>query len=95
MIHNDRDNQWIVFEYEWVILIKKNQLQMSQNCKLLILTTKAPIKKYKYISKQFIIIIINNNYSCPNPWWEKQDYDFGIYLKNPCKHNKQFQVKYT
>ncbi len=28
-IHNDCDNQWIVFEYEWVILM----FQMSQNNK--------------------------------------------------------------
>ncbi len=25
----------------------------------------------------------------------KQDHNFDIYLNNPCKHNKQFQVKYT
>ncbi len=23
-IHNDGDNQWIVFEYEWVILTRKS-----------------------------------------------------------------------
>ncbi len=23
-IHNDGDNQWIVFEYEWVILSRKS-----------------------------------------------------------------------
>ncbi len=31
----------------------------------------------------------------PSAWWEKRDHNFDIYLKNPCKHNKQFQVKYT
>ncbi len=25
----------------------------------------------------------------------KNEINFGIYVKNPCKHNKQFQVKYT
>ncbi len=44
-IHND--NQWIVFEYEWVFLM----FQMTQNSKLLNLTTKATLKQCKYYSK--------------------------------------------
>ncbi len=31
----------------------------------------------------------------PSAWWEQPDHNFDIHLKNPCKHNKQFQVKYT
>ncbi len=31
----------------------------------------------------------------PRRMMGKRDHNFDIYLKNPCKHNKQVQVKYT
>ncbi len=63
---------------------------MSQNSMLLNLTTKAIIKPCKYPSKtakKLTLLIIHAQV--------QGDHDFDIYLKNPCKHNKQFQVKYT
>ncbi len=66
---------------------------MSQNSKLLSLTTKATIKLCKYNSKtvkNLTILIIH----APVHDGKKRDHNFDIYLKNPCKH-KQFQVKYT
>ncbi len=67
---------------------------MSQNSKLLNLTTKATIKQCKYISKIATTKKIFINYSCPSAWWEQRDHDFDIYLNNLYKNNKQFQVKY-
>ncbi len=65
---------------------------MSQNSKLLNLTTKATIKQSKYISKtakkNYLI-----NYSCPSAWWEQRDHEVDIYLNNLCKNNKQFKLK--
>ncbi len=61
---------------------------MSQSSRLLNLTTKAAIKQCKYNSKT----VTNLTFQL---FIEKQDHNFDIYLKNPCKHNKQFQVKYT
>jgi len=43
---------------------------MSQNGKLLILTTKAMIKKSNKLWKQWKINLIN--YSRPSAWWEDQ-----------------------
>ncbi len=67
---------------------------MSQNSKLLNLTTKATIKQCKYNSKTVtnltFLIIHAPVHDGKNGIITKID----IYLKNPCKH-KQFQVKYT
>ncbi len=66
---------------------------MSQNGKLLNLTTKATTEQCKYIlktAKNNILFIINAQVHDGN-----RDHDVDVYLNNLCKNNKQFQVKYT
>ncbi len=77
MIHN----QWIVFEYEWVIKWTPDVTKQQ---------VTSPNNKSNHKKKNYLI-----NYSCPSAWWEQWDHDVDIYLNNLCKNNKQFQVKYT